>query len=175
LARSRSQFQPRRAAGIDPRDVPWICVGLAFAALCVAWLAQYGAGLQPCELCMWQRYAYWAAIGLGLIAVFYSRRPKARKFWLNLTGLALLGVAGIAIFHVGVEQGWWHGTSACVGVNTAGMSQEEATKAIMDAPVTRCDEPAFVLLGISMAGYDAIYAALIAWFALWGASRRTHR
>jgi disulfide bond formation protein DsbB len=109
------------------------------------------------------------------VAIFFSRRPKARKFWLYLTGIALLAVVGTALFHVGVEQGWWQGTSACVGASTAGMTTEELTEAIMNAPVTRCDEPAFVFLGISMAGYDAIYAALLAWFTLWGASRRAHR
>jgi disulfide bond formation protein DsbB len=175
LARTYSSFQHRRAAGIDLRDVPWLVTLLAFAALCVAWLAQYGFGLAPCELCYFQRYGYWTAIALGLIATFFSRRAKARKFWLTLTGLALLGVVGIAGFHVGVEQGWWQGSSACVGESTAGMTTEELTQAIMNAPVTRCDEPAFVLFGISMAGYDAIYAVLLAWFTFWGATRRTHR
>ena len=175
MARTYSSFQHRRAAGIDPRDVPWIVTALAFAALCAAWLAQYGFGLAPCELCYWQRYGYWAVIALGVIAGFFSRRPKTRKFWLYLTGAALLGVAGIAVFHVGVEHGWWQGTAACVGASTAGMTTEELTKAIMEAPVTRCDQPAFEFLGISMAGYDAIYAALLAWFTFWGATRRTHR
>jgi disulfide bond formation protein DsbB len=175
LARTYSQFQHRRAAGLDTRDVPWIVTLLSFAALCVAWLAQYAFGLAPCELCYWQRYGYWATIALGLVAIFFSRRPKARKFWLYMTGAALLGVMGLSIFHVGVEQGWWQGTSACVGASTAGMTTEQMTEAIMNAPVTRCDEPAFQFLGISMAGYDAIYAALLAWFTLWGATRRAHR
>ena len=175
MARTYSSFQHRRAAGLDPRDVPWIVTLLAFAALCVAWLAQYGAGLAPCELCHWARYGYWATIALGVIAIFFSRKPKARKFWLYLLGLALLGVVGISVFHVGVEHGWWQGSAACVGESTAGMTAEELTNAIMNAPVTRCDEPAFTFLGISMAGYDGIYALLLAWFAFWGATRRAHR
>jgi disulfide bond formation protein DsbB len=148
---------------------------LAFAALCVAWLAQYGGGLAPCELCYLARYAYWVTIAIGIVAIFFSRKPKARKFWLYLLALALLGVVGISVFHVGVEHGWWQGSAACVGESTAGMSAEELTNAIMNAPVTRCDEPAFTFLGISMAGYDGIYAALLAWFTLWGATRRAHR
>jgi disulfide bond formation protein DsbB len=175
LARTYSQFQHRRAAGIDPRDVPWIVTLLAFAALCVAWLAQYGAGLAPCELCYLARYAYWATIALGIVAIFFSRQPKARKFWLTLVGLGFLAVVGISIFHVGVEHGWWQGSAACVGESTAGLTQEQLTEAIMNAPVTRCDEAAFTFRGISMAGYDGIYAALLAWFTFWGATRRAHR
>jgi disulfide bond formation protein DsbB len=175
LARTYSSFQHRRAAGLDPRDVPWIVTLLAFAALCVAWLAQYGGGLAPCELCYLARYAYWVTIAIGIVAIFFGRKPKARKFWLYLLALSLLGVVGISVFHVGVEHGWWQGSAACVGESTAGMTAEELTNAIMNAPVTRCDEPAFTFLGISMAGYDGIYALLLSWFALWGATRRAHR
>jgi disulfide bond formation protein DsbB len=175
LAYPRSQFHHRRAAGLDPRDLPWLVTALAFAALCVAWIAQYGFGLAPCELCYWTRYAYWGVIVIGLIATFFGRRPKARKFWLNILGLALLVVVGVSVFQVGVEHGWWRGTDACVGASTAGMTVDQETAAIMNAPVVRCDQPAFVLLGISMAGYNIIYALIVAWIAFWGASRRSYR
>jgi disulfide bond formation protein DsbB len=32
----------------------------------------------------------------------------------------------------------------------------------MGAPVVRCDEPAFVLLGLSMAGWNAVFATALA-------------
>jgi disulfide bond formation protein DsbB len=175
LARARSSFQHGRPAGIDPRDVPWIVTALSFAALCVAWLVQFGLGFAPCELCTWTRYGYWAVIVLGVISMWFSRRPKARKFWLTLTGLALLVVLGISVFQVGVEQGWWHGTEACTGVSTVGMTPEQMLEAINNAPVTRCDQPAFLVLGLSMASYNIIYVLALAWFTLWAASRRTHR
>jgi disulfide bond formation protein DsbB len=172
---TRPLFRSRRARGIDPRDVPWIATIMAFAALCVAWLAQYGGGLAPCELCYLQRYGYWASIAVGVIAMVFSRSPKWRRLFLVLTGLALLGVVAIAGFQVGVEQGWWQGSAACVGQSTAGMTTEELTQAIMNAPVVRCDEPAFVMFGISMAGYSGLYALALALFAFWGASRPGYR
>jgi disulfide bond formation protein DsbB len=175
LARARSQFHHGRPAGFDPRDVPWIVTALAFAALCIAWLVQYGFGYAPCELCTWTRYAYWGVIVVGLVSMWFSRRPKARKFWLNLTGLALLVVLGVSVFQVGVEQGWWRGTDACVGVSTVGMTAEQMLDAINNAPVTRCDQPAFHILGISMAGYNIIYVLMLIWLTLWAASKRTHR
>jgi disulfide bond formation protein DsbB len=167
--------QFHRDSFIEAKNVPWIATGLAFCALCVAWLAQYGGGLAPCELCYLQRYGYWAAIVVGLVATFFSRKPKSRKLWLNVLGLVFLVVAGTAIFHVGVEQGWWHGSAACVGTASAGQSLEDLAAAINAAPVTRCDEAAFQMFGISMAGYDALYAVALALFAFWGASRRGYR
>jgi len=174
-ARSRSSFHHGRPAGIDPRDVPWIVTALSFAALCVAWLVQFGFGYAPCELCYWTRYGYWGVIVLGLITMWFSRKHKARKVCLTLTGIGLLVVGGISVFQVGVERGWWHGTEACTGVSTIGMSTQQMLDAINNAPVVRCDQPAFLILGISMAGYNILYVLALAWFTFWAAAKRTHR
>jgi hypothetical protein len=41
----------------------------------------------------------------------------------------------------------------------------------MDTPVIPCDRPAWTMFGISMAGYDFIYAALLGLFGLVAAGR----
>jgi disulfide bond formation protein DsbB len=150
-------------------SVPWLATGAAIAALCIAWIAEYGFGLAPCELCYWQRYGYWAAIAIGLVAMFQPVNSVARRALLWLLGLAFLATAGIALFHVGVEQQWWQGLSACSGQIGAGMSAEELVEAIENAPIVRCDEPAFILFGISMAGYNLILALGLAVFVIRGA------
>lgn len=152
-------------------SVPWLATGGALAALCVAWIAQYGFGLAPCELCYWQRYGYWAAIALGILAIAMPARSSKRTVALWLLGLAFLATAGIALFHVGVEQKWWQGFSTCTGQIGAGMSAEELAQAIQDAPIVRCDEPAWVMFGLSMAGYNLICALALAIFTLRGALR----
>ena len=74
-------------------SVPWLSTGGALAALCIAWLAQYGFGLAPCELCYWQRYGYWAAIVLGVIAILQPRRTARRTVALWLLALAFAATA----------------------------------------------------------------------------------
>jgi disulfide bond formation protein DsbB len=160
-----------RPAFIEPFAFAWLSTGLSFAALCVAWLAQYAGGLAPCELCYLQRYGYWAVIALGIVTITQNGQPRRRGMLLGLTGLALLVVAGIALFHVGVEHKWWEGTSACVGVSTVGQTTEQMTEAILNAPLVRCDTPAFTLFGISMAGYNMLYALGLAALTLFGAKR----
>ena len=152
-------------------SVPWLATGGGLAALCMAWLAQYGFGLAPCELCYWQRYGYWAAIALGVVAILQPAGTSRRKVALWLLTLAFLATAGIAVFHVGVEQHWWEGTTACTGQITAGMTPEELQKAIENAPIVRCDVPAWTMFGISMAGYNILYALALAAFTLKGALR----
>ncbi len=156
---------------IESTAFAWLATGGALAALCVAWLAQYAGGLAPCELCYLQRYGYWAAIVLGVVTITQNNAPRRRGIFLGLTGLALLVVTGIAIFHVGVEHGWWEGSSACVGAATTGQSIDQMTATIMNAPLVRCDTPAFVMFGISMAGYNALYSLALAALTLLGAKR----
>ena len=71
---------------------------------------QYWGGLQPCVLCIYQRYPYGIAIALSLTALALAARPEgagvSRRF---VQTCALVFAAGfaIAVFHVGVEQHWW--------------------------------------------------------------------
>jgi disulfide bond formation protein DsbB len=146
---------------------------LASAALLGgAFAFQYLGGLFPCELCVWQRYPHGAVIVLAFIAVLLARGSMAGAVpWLvTLIGLVLLAEAGIAGFHVGVEQGWWHGTEACAGPGVGG-SLAETLKGASSGPSARCDEVAWSLFGISMAGYNFGISALLAFFAFVSAER----
>jgi disulfide bond formation protein DsbB len=163
MARSHESF-------IDPRHAPWLTAGMSLAALCVAWLAQYGFGLAPCHLCLLQRDAYWAAIALSVIAIALGARSKYRRPLVGLIGLAFLVGAGIALYHVGVEQKWWEGAESCVGAMT-GLTGADLENAIMNAPITRCDEAAFEFLGLSMAGYNGLLYLALAAFTFWGFRR----
>nr|WP_298682944.1 disulfide bond formation protein B [uncultured Dongia sp.] len=159
---------------IEPQHTPWLAAGFSLSALCVAWLAQYGFGLAPCHLCLLQRDAYWAAIVLSVIAIVLGSRSPMRRWVVALVGLAFLVGAGIAFFHVGVEQKWWEGDAACIG-GMSGLSGADLEAAIMNAPVTRCDDVAFELFGISMAGYNGLLSLALAAFTFWGAARISRR
>lgn len=146
--------------------------GLAFAILSaatlgMAFLAQYGFGLAPCELCLWQRWPYAAAILLGIAA---WKIAAMRPLFLGLLALAFATDSAIAVFHVGVEQKWWQGLSGCTAGPTA-TSLEALRAQVLSAPVVRCDEAAFTFLGLSMAGWNALWAALLAIGALLGFKR----
>src|SRR5690606_38242336 len=89
---------------LRPRRIALVAGLGSLALLAGAFLFQFAGGLQPCPLCIWQRWPHAVAGVLGLIALATPLRPIA------LLGLAttLLG-AGIAGYHTGVEQGWWQG------------------------------------------------------------------
>jgi disulfide bond formation protein DsbB len=153
--------------GAMPTRLAAAAVTLGSAAVLGAALAfQHLGGLAPCVLCYWQRYPYWAAIPLAAAAAIVV--PRDRRIGAALLGLAaaaLATTAAIAAFHVGVEQKWWEGTAACGGTQGPAASLEELRARLLAAPVVRCDEPAWTLFGVSMAGYNFIIASVLAAFA----------
>ncbi len=133
------------------------------AALAVALASQFWGELQPCALCLYQRWPHAVALGLGLIAILLVRSGHTRpaRSLTYLAGLALLTTAGIAAFHMGVEWRWWEGTSSCGASLGAGTSLETLRTALLATPVVRCDAVAWSFLGISMAGYNFIISGLL--------------
>lgn len=149
-------------------DRSGLLVALAAAGtLALVLVAQYGFGLPPCEMCHWQRWPYIAALIFGLGAVLL---PRWRVALLTLAALSFVITGGIGVFHAGVEWKWWQGFTSCTSTTTA-TSLEDLRAQIMAAPVVRCDEAAIRVLGLSMAGWNVLWAAALAIFALLAAKR----
>ena len=132
-------------------------VGLLLGALAF----QYIGGLAPCVLCIWQRWPH--VVALIVAAAFLWRQNGALA---ALAGLAALTSAGVGVFHVGVEQGWWEGLLQC-SVNTlAGVSAGDLLNTDVNVGVpAACDKVAWSLLGISMPGWNVISSTAVA--GLW--------
>ena len=132
-----------------------------------AFAFEYVGGLAPCQLCIYQRWPHAAAIVIGLVALATGWRGLA---WLG--GPAALTTAGVGVFHVGVEQAWWEGLATCTAGSIEGISTADLLDPSKDvAAVVRCDEIAWSLLGVSMAGWNAILSLALA--GLWLKAART--
>ncbi len=153
-----------------PRLGPAIIVAIGLGALGAALAAQFWGGLEPCVLCMYQRYAYLGAVAMGLAGLALGGNPETRRVAVALAGLAFLTGAGIAVFHVGVEQQWWRGTAEChAPVFDPDASIEDLRKQLLGVRFVPCDEIRWSLFGISMAGYNVFASLGLAAASLWAA------
>ena len=138
-------------------------LALAIPALLLAgaYISQYGFGLYPCEMCWWQRWPHFAAV---LLALASFALPQRRTL-VTLAALAILVSGLIGVFHAGVEYKWWEGLSACTLPPSA---SDDPLAAVLAQPITRCDEPAWTLAGVSLAGFNALFSigGALAIFAL---------
>lgn len=145
-------------------------VAVSAAALAIAWGSEVWGGLEPCVLCYYQRYAYWAALAAGALGLLATALPRLSRAMAVLAGLAFLGGAAIAAFHVGVEQHWWRGTAAChAPVLDPALSVDALREQMLSQRFVPCDQVAWSLFGLSMAGYNLLVSLVLAAAVLWTA------
>jgi disulfide bond formation protein DsbB len=151
-----------------------LALAVPAALLAGAWSFQIWGGLFPCEMCWWQRYAHIAALALAVAALVAARRPGLDRALLILAALAILTSGAIGAYHAGVEAGIFPGITECTRSVTSATSTEDLMNQIMNAPAIRCDQVQWrdPILGISMAGWNAILSTLFALTILWLTFRR---
>ena len=141
--------------------------GLAFVlglvTILAAWGSQLIGGLQPCELCLEQRMAYyWGLPVLALVLILWNRLPR-QVLLIGLLIAAAIFAWGtyMGAYHAGVEMKLWPGPTACTGtgvdISFSDLNNLNGTRVIAcDAIQWR--DPVF---GITLAGFNAIISAVI--------------
>lgn len=135
-----------------------ILAGAGSAALLITALIFQSVGYVPCELCILQRWPHLAAAIIGAALIFIDSKL------LRWAGALAAGLAtAFAIYHAGVEYQWWQGPVACTGGidGMLNMSTQDLMAQLQSAPVTRCDQPQWYFLGLTMAGWNAICSAIL--------------
>ena len=138
-----------------------------------ALLSQYWGGLAPCELCLLQRWPWAAAIAISLVALVAGGRPVLP--WVALVLAVVFALSAIfAFYHVGVEQHWFAGPSACTASSGGAMTLEDMKRQILGTAPVLCDRVQWSLFGVSLAGWNLL-ASLGMVLICTGTFRRTRR
>ena len=156
----------------DPAMVAALVVAVAGTlTIAGAWFFELVVKLNPCPMCLEQRWPYYIGIPLALLLALAAWRKAPRMIVVGgLTALALLMLWGVylGVYHAGIEWKLWVGPQECAGAPQLGPSTD-FLKRLQDINITRCDEAAWRFLGISLAGYNALISAALAGAALAGA------
>ncbi len=154
--------------------------GLAFVlgmvTILAAWGSQVIGGLQPCELCLEQRLAYYYGLPILLAVLITWNRLPLMVWYIAMAIVAAIFVWGayMGAYHAGVEWGFWPGPTACTGIGET-MDFDALSNL---TPVIGCDVVQFRFLGISLAGYNALISvAIVALLgvSMWAQARRSKR
>ncbi len=143
---------------------PLISLGLvtiaSITALSAALIGEHIFGLQPCNLCVYQRYPFAIGIILGLIGMALYRKTMISRAILGVLGLNFLANSAIAFYHTGVEQKWWASMfEGCVVPMLDEESGKSLLESIMGTPLTSCTDIQWLdpILGLSMANYNVAF------------------
>jgi disulfide bond formation protein DsbB len=153
-----------------------VVLAASLLVLGTALLSQYWGGLIPCELCLLQRWPWRVAIVVAALAWLAGDRLSLTAAALTLALVFFVG-AGLGFYHVGVEQHWFTGPTACSA--TPGLTAttiEELRRQLEASPVVMCDQVQWSFFGVSLAGWNVVASLAMAAFcaaaAAWLAPKR---
>lgn len=153
---------------LTARNWPVLALLLSLSLWMGALAFQHIGGLQPCQMCYWQRHAHKAVLVIAILALISRYMLKTERWdrvFLALLALAFLVSFGLALWHMGVEYKWWEGPKSCAG---GAVTVEPVNwEALKNTKMPSCGDVTWTMFGISMAGYNAIIslgAALMSFY-----------
>ena len=167
------------AAAQPARTAALAIATLAAATLAGAWMFQFVFGIQPCPLCLEQRYAYYFAVPLACAGGCSARRsaPRARCWWRRfavIAGSACSGMPGSAPIMPASNGNCGPGRRIARAPLTDLGAAGGLLKKIKTIRVVRCDEMPWSFLGISLAGYNVLISLALSLSRLGRAGRVSH-
>jgi len=164
----------QRLQNLDARQAAALVALIAFLTIAGAWVFE-AFGYAPCELCLKQRYAYYVGVPLAaFLALSWSQLSSSVvRAGLMLLCAVFIASAVFGVYHAGVEWRFWPGPADCTGALEQAGSVQDFMKQLQVSKVVRCDEVALRILGLSLAGWNAIISAGLALLAVAGL-RKAH-
>lgn len=151
----------------NPQAMAALIFAAALAAIGGAWIYEW-LGYLPCELCYKERIPFYAAFVLAPLAGFAartSRRGLGRAAFL-LMALLFAGDAALSVYHSLVEWKLVAGPSDCSGALQTAVSTDDFLKQLKTVRVVRCDEPTLWVLGLTLANWNVLLSAALAFTAM---------
>lgn len=124
-----------------------------------AFYLEHFQGALPCDLCITQRWFHVLIITYSLILIFIVKTNLISKK-LILLGLSIVWImSSIAgTYHFGIEMKFWKGPEECS--SNIDFSKDLLTYLLNKSPI-KCDEIMFKILGLSLAGWNALLSFLM--------------
>jgi len=143
----------------------------ALLVIASALLLQYGFGYAPCPLCLQQRWPYYVGVPAAALLALppWSRRLRAA----GLCALAALFAWGLwlGVYQAGAEWSFWPGPRDCSAGNSGANPADVGglIEAIQQSVVVSCTDPRLRVLGLSLAGWNAVVMGALIALVLGGA------
>ncbi|WP_448950259.1 disulfide bond formation protein B [Labrys neptuniae] len=138
-----------------------------------ALVLQHGFGYAPCPLCLEQRWPYYVGVPIALILGFIGDKLPGKLVAVLLLVLVVLFAygCGLGIYQAGAEWEYWLGPSNCAAGNIGGNPADVGglADAIANSTVVSCTNPSLRILGLSLAGWNAVVMAVMVLITLRGA------
>ncbi len=131
---------------------------MSLTAVGAALYSEAFLGLEPCILCVYQRFPFALAFFLSLFGLTMRKKPKAVAAIYSFTGITFFVNSCLAFYHTGVEQKWWISAFEGCAVHFEDEGEKSILENILSAPTASCADIPWQdpIIGLSMANYNVI-------------------
>ena len=131
---------------------------ISLIVLIIVFVLEYIFKLIPCDMCLVERYPYYALILLSIIAMYLVRIEKAklRKIIDYVSISTILFGFIYTLRHVGVERGIIKLSTECSGALINTSDKTALLEELNQAALVRCDEATYLFNFISIAESNLI-------------------
>ena len=131
---------------------------ISLIVLIIVFILEYIFKLIPCDMCLVERYPYYALILLSVIAMYLVRIEKAklRKIVDYVSISTILFGFIYTLRHVGVERGIIKLSTECSGALINTSDKTALLEELNQAALVRCDEATYLFNFISIAESNLI-------------------
>ena len=136
---------------------------LLLVSLISAYIIEYILKQEPCKLCIYQRFPYFASI-LLLLNILLLR--KYIKQCLLILSLVSLCGSAMAFYHFGIEQGFFEESFVCISDDKINnLAKEDLLKSLQKTTVS-CKQVDFKLFGLSLATINTFLSIVLSVISL---------
>jgi disulfide bond formation protein DsbB len=162
--------------------VRWPLVALLASAVTLgfAYYLEFFHNQAPCQMCWWQRYVYFTAGPIALVAIVMNWRgagPRLMSSLSILIGLTFLVGFFIATWHALFEWDIAPGPAGCSAIGAGALPTDGSLMDLLSKPqaIPSCKDPLWRVpsepWGLSMAGLNAVWSLVLAGLSLYAASQ----
>ena len=148
-------------------DYRWASLSLfvTVAIILGALAFEHIGGYKACPLCLQQRYAYYIAIPALFVALILLSADKRRFAAALFFCVSMLFLANslFGVYHAGAEWGFWDVPTTCANVGEALTGgAKNLLSSLKNVDIVDCGNPELIILGLSLAGWNAIISLCLA-------------
>jgi len=135
-----------------------IVLAIIYSSILIsAYFIQYVLNVPPCQLCYYQRYPYYFATIVIILAFFKKINLKQVFILLLFTSFVS---ASLSFYHIGIEQSFFDELGSCTSDNKSN-NTENLLKELQKQPVISCKNISFQIFGLSLATINFILSIIL--------------
>ena len=128
--------------------------------LLIVYYLEFFLDVEPCKLCIYQRFPYFIAILLATSSLIIKNQ-KFKKltflFYILIFSTSLV----ISLHHFGIEKNIWNALTGCEANIRSLSNNNDLKEYLLNKNYVSCSDVSFKFLGISLAGYNIIISFVL--------------